>query len=294
MTPTTEDWIAMLDDCCLPDHALDALLRDDVPHGDLTTELLGIAALPARLEMRMRRAGVLAGVEEAARMFALAGAQVEVLAHSGARLSDGAMVLVAHADAGRLHRTWKAAQILVEYASGVATRAAAIVAAAVRDGQMIPVACTRKTVPGTKALGIKAIRAGGAWPHRLGLSDTVLVFPEHLAFIAPQAQAAAIARLRATSPERMLVAEACDVAQVMTLARAGIDVVQLEKFTPGQVAQVVAERRASGLAFRVAVAGGVHERNAAEYAAAGADVLVTSAPYYAPPHDIAVTLAPAA
>lgn len=283
----------MLYDSCLPDHALDALLRDDVPHGDLTTELLGIGGQPARLEMRLRRAGVLAGIEEAARMFVLAGAEVEVLAQSGASLPDGALVLVAKANAGRLHHAWKAAQILVEYASGMATRAAAIVAAAVREGQPVPVACTRKTVPGTKALGIKAIRAGGAWPHRLGLSDTVLVFPEHLAFIATEAQAAAIARLRLTSPERMLVAEACEVEQALALARLGIDVIQLEKFSPGQVAQVVAERRASGLVFRVAVAGGVNERNAAEYAAAGADVLVTSAPYYAPPHDIAVTLAPA-
>ncbi len=282
----------MLHDSCLPDHALEALLRDDVPHGDLTTELLGIGAQPARLEMRMRRAGVAAGIEEAARMFVLAGAEVEVLAASGRLAADGELLLVARADAGRLHRAWKAAQILVEYASGVATRAAAIVAAAWRDGAPVPVACTRKTVPGTKALGIKAIRAGGAWPHRLGLSDTVLVFPEHLVFIAPEAQADVIARLRKASPERMIVAEASDVARAMMLAQAGVDVVQLEKFTPGQVAQVVAERRVSGLAFRIAAAGGVNERNAADYAAAGADVLVSSAPYYAPPHDIAVSLMP--
>ena len=90
----------------------------------------------------------------------------------------------------------------------------------------------------------------------------------------------------------MIVAEASDVARAMMLAQAGVDVVQLEKFTPGQVAQVVAERRVSGLAFRIAAAGGVNERNAADYAAAGADVLVSSAPYYAPPHDIAVSLMP--
>jgi len=279
-------------DSCLSDQTLDALLRDDVPHGDLTTELLGIGSRPARLEMRMRRAGVLAGIEEAARMFALTGANAVLNAHSGDHLPEGALVLTAQSDAGRLHRAWKAAQIVVEYASGVATRTAAIVAAALRDGQPVPVACTRKTVPGTKALAIKAIRAGGAWPHRLGLSDTVLVFPEHLAFIEPPAQAAAIARLRLTSPERMLVAEACEVDEALALARLGIDVIQLEKFSPGQVAQVVAQRRSSGLAFRIAVAGGVNERNAADYAAAGADVLVTSAPYYAPPHDIAVTLGP--
>ena len=38
--------------------------------------------------------------------------------------------------------------------------------------------------------------------------------------------------------------------------------------------------------------GGVNENNAAAYARAGADLLVTSAPYAAPPTDVAVTMAP--
>lgn len=36
-----------------------------------------------------------------------------------------------------------------------------------------------------------------------------------------------------------------------------------------------------------------HVDNAASYAQAGADILVSSAPYWAPPRDVAVTLAPA-
>jgi molybdenum transport protein len=43
------------------------------------------------------------------------------------------------------------------------------------------------------------------------------------------------------------------------------------------------------LAPLVAVAGGVNARNAADYARAGADILVTSAPYWAPPSDVRVT-----
>ena len=48
-------------------------------------------------------------------------------------------------------------------------------------------------------------------------------------------------------------------------------------------------KRESLLAPLVAVAGGVNARNAADYARAGADILVTSAPYWAPPSDVRVT-----
>ena len=41
---------------------------------------------------------------------------------------------------------------------------------------------------------------------------------------------------------------------------------------------------------KVAAAGGVNPANAADYARAGAHILVTSAPYFAPPSDIKVVI----
>ena len=48
-----------------------------------------------------------------------------------------------------------------------------------------------------------------------------------------------------------------------------------------------------GAATRLAATGGITLANAPAYAQAGADLLVTSAPYFAAPRDVAVTLAPA-
>jgi hypothetical protein len=47
----------------------------------------------------------------------------------------------------------------------------------------IAVACTRKSILDTKQFAVAAVKAGGAVMHRLGLSETVLVFPEHRAFL---------------------------------------------------------------------------------------------------------------
>ena len=42
----------------------------------------------------------------------------------------------------------------------------------------------------------------------------------------------------------------------------------------------------------LAAAGGIHAGNAGAYAEAGADLLVTSSPYWAPPRDVQVRFAP--
>ena len=46
----------------------------------------------------------------------------------------------------------------------------------------VRVLTTRKSMPGAKDLLTCAVMAGGAFPHRLGLSETVLVFDQHLTF----------------------------------------------------------------------------------------------------------------
>ncbi|MGQ9367598.1 ModD protein [Azospirillum sp. A39] len=276
----------------LPDSRIDALLAEDAPYGDLTTETLGIGARPGRILLAARDAMVLAAAEDAARLFERCGARVVACTASGAALAAGAVFLEAHGPAGGLHRGWKMAQTLVEYASGIATRTRRIVEAARAAAPAVTVACTRKNFPGTKEVAVRAVLAGGATMHRLGLSETLLVFAEHRAFL-DAAPAAWLADLKRRAPEKKVVVEVASVAEALALAAAGADVLQLEKLPPDAVAAVVRETR--GLAPRpaVAAAGGVNEANAAAYAAAGCDVLVTSAPYFGRPSDVQVTLAPA-
>lgn len=271
----------------LSDALLDALQAQDTPHGDLTTEALGIDALPGRISFAARQAMTLACAEEAARLLARAGARPDLIRPSGTVLDAGAVFLTAEGPAGALHRAWKVAQTLVEYASGIATRTRAIVSAA--GG--IPVACTRKNFPGTKEIAIRAIRAGGARMHRLGLSETILVFAEHRVFL-PGAEGEALARLRGTEPERRILVEVATPAEALAAAGAGADGVQLEKFSPDAVAEVV--RGLAGTRVLVLAAGGITAANAAAYAATGCDLLVTSAPYFAPPADVQVRIAPLA
>lgn len=272
---------------------LEALLADDVPYGDLTTEALGIGAVSGSMQFTARDAMVLALAEDAAAIIELAGCWVELFASSGSALEAGSPILTAHGPASALLRSWKVAQTLIEIWSGVATDARAIVAAATAVAPHIAVACTRKNIPGTKRFAVAAVKAGGAVMHRLGLSETVLVFPEHRAFLGKEPFVGLVERLRRAAPEKRLVIEVTTLETAIVAASVGFDVIQAEKFTPAQVALLVARMAAIGRSRPVvAVAGGIHAGNVAAYAQSGADVVVTSSPYLARPCDVQVRIEP--
>lgn len=278
--------------CAIDDVELDRILNEDVRHGDLTTAALDIGAWPARITLAARGAMVVCGVEEAARLFSRAGCHCTGLVERGSRVDDGAMLLTVEGRADALHRVWKTAQTLIEYVAGIATAAAQIVAAVEGIGKSPAVVCTRKNFPGTRSLAALAVKAGGAQMHRLGLAESLLVFPEHRLFIPRQELAARLLQVKRSHPEKKLIAEAIDGDEAVALARAGVEIVQLEKFSPDQLAELLLTLQRLALPCLVAAAGGINAANAAAYARAGADILVTSAPYFAPPADVQVRFSP--
>jgi molybdenum transport protein len=278
----------------MADTTLQALVAEDAPYGDLTTEGLGIGEVTGRARFSADADLTLACIEDGARMLELCGCRVTRHAASGSHIARGALLLEAMGSAADLHRASRTVQVLLEIASGIATAAAAIVAAARSVNPAVVVACTRKHMPGAKTIALKAIIAGGAVPHRLGLSDSVLVFANHRAFLpGGESLAATFRRLRVVAPERQLTAEAEDEAEALALAEAGANVVQIDKAKPETIARLAAAFRCRTPRPKLAATGGIRAANAAAYAAAGADLLVTSAPYYAPPRDVKLRLLPA-
>ncbi|WP_096704947.1 ModD protein [Magnetospirillum sp. 15-1] len=276
----------------ITDEELDRFVHDDLPYGDLTTRSLGLGAGAATMVFRAGGALVASSTEEAARLLTRLGCTVTLAATSGTRAAAGDLLLSATGPADAVLAGWKVAQTLVEYASGIASAAARIVDAARTMRPDVIVACTRKTFPGTKAVAIKAVIAGGAIPHRLGLSDSVLLFPEHRTLLGEGSMAEAVRRLKSTCPEKKVVVEVTSADEAEAAAQAGADVIQLEKFSPAQTAAAVKRLGGPG-GIPIAAAGGINAANAGAYAEAGASILVTSAPYSAPPVDVKVTIMPA-
>lgn len=272
----------------ITDADLERWIGEDAPYGDLTTRSLGLDHRLAGIVFRAGAPMTASSTEEAVRILQRLGCSVTAAVASGTALARGAVLVEAAGPAGAVHTAWKIAQTLMEYASGIASCAAGMVAAARSARPDIVVACTRKTFPGTKAVAIKAIIAGKATPHRLGLSDSLLVFPEHRAFFGDAGMADSIRLAKSACPEKKVVVEVCSPDDAQSAAEAGADVIQLEKFTADEVRATAG--RLARYPLLIAAAGGINLGNAAAYAAAGAHILVTSAPYTAPPLDVKVTI----
>lgn len=281
----------------ISDSDIAALLGEDIAGGDVTTEALGFGTTPAAMLFRARAGMTLAGVDVARRMLQAAGIPtVEVAATDGDMLPPGRSILTATGPAGALHRGWKAAQTLLEVLSGIASATRALVDAVAAEDESVAVATTRKTVPGARRLSQLAVKAGGGILHRQGLGETILVFEEHRRFLPDLTLTAMAARLRRAQPEKAMGIEVATVDEALAAAEAGFEVLQLEKFAPAAVAELVG-RLPPPLPGRrrplIAAAGGIHPGNAGDYVRAGVGLIVTSWPYTQPPRDVAVTLGPA-
>ncbi len=272
---------------CLPDSEIERFLEEDIPFGDLTTHLLGIGQLSGKISFTTRHDTTLCCTEEAARLLEKCGCRVTLQTASGTNLPANQEFLRAEGRAQALHAGWKVAVNLLEYGSGIATRTARIVTAARAINPCIAVLTTRKTFPGTKKIAIKAICSGGALPHRLGLSETVLVFKQHTAFLGGlEPFLRHIETLKGEALETRIIVEADSAEEALLIAQSGVDVVQVDKLPADQLKALVDQVRQINPAVKVSAAGGINEQNAAEYAATGVDILVLSSVYFGKPADI--------
>ena len=274
----------------LGEDEIDRLIAEDVSGGDLTSRVLGLHGQKARITFSARRSLILCAADVAARIIQKLGGTVGQVPPDGCEADPGTLLLEATGPAASLHAAWKVAQTTMEWCSGIATAAHRIRLAAESASSDVRIACARKAPPGTRKLAIKAVLAGGAEMHRQGLAETILIFPEHLALLPGVSIGSAVALALRQAPERKVVVEVTDRASALEAADAGAHVIQCEKFSPADVAQVV---QWVGERSLVAAAGGVNASNAAEYAAAGAKILVTSAPYSGLPAEIQVVVTPA-
>lgn len=124
--------------------------------------------------------------------------------------------------------------------SGVATATASIARAVAPYGARVT--CTRKTMPGLRALQKYAVRVGGGSNHRFGLDDAVLIKDNHIAFAGGIANAVARARAGVGHMVRIEL-EVDTLEQLETALALGVDVVLLDNMSLDDLRRAVAMAR---------------------------------------------------
>jgi len=275
------------------DHLIDRLISEDVPYGDLTTEELGISGIKGEMVFRARFDCTVAGVSEAVKILEKLGAEVTASVKSGDELKASTHIMTAKADAGILHAGWKVSQNIMEHATGIATRTAQMVKKGRSVNPDLVVACTRKSFPGGKTICMNAVQAGGGTPHRLGISETFLMFSNHSSFFSSEDEMLkALSKAVKAQPEKRLTVE-CETLEFAEKAiTAGAMNIQFDKVKPDKLMEYIPYLRGKYPNVVLEAAGGVNTETVAEYAKTGIDVAVTSFVYTGKPMDIEVEIRP--
>lgn len=275
-----------------PEARIDYFISEDVPYLDLTSEVLGVADQAGEMEYYTREECVLAGTDVVRRIARNLGCEVVAVRYDGDRIAAGESFMTLRGPASALHQVWKVGLNTFDHLSAVATKTRQMVDAAHEANPRCEILTTRKSMPGAKDLLTAAVRAGGAWPHRLGLSETVLVFDHHIAFLGGfDAFVERLPEIKRRCVEKKLFVEAGE-EQARILARAGVDGIQFDKVPVERLASLVEELRAIDPHLTLIAAGGINPGNAAAYAATGVDGLATTAPFSAKPLDMSVRMRP--
>ena len=269
---------------------IDHLILEDQPLHDETTRVIGMPDDAGSRTYVARQRGVVAGLRPCVQMARCLGLVAEPLLGDGAAVDAQQAVLRLHGTAHALHTAWKQGMNLLEYLGGIASTTAAMLQAARQVNPGIQVAATRKAFPAARRLQQYAVLCGGGVVHRAGLSETILVFAQHRAFMPEVSLQTIVERAKAASPEKFVLVEADDAADALAAVRAGADGVQLDKMAPPALAALVPELRALASHLTINAAGGIRPDNAASYAATGVDILVTSYLYTAPAADFAARM----
>lgn len=247
-----------------------ATLLEDLGHrGDITSDAIVPPGALAQLQLRSREVGVLAGLDLARLSFELIdpSIQFKALLADGARLQPGDCIADISGSARTILTAERSALNFLGMLSGVASVTARIADAIAPHGSRLT--CTRKTLPGLRALQKYAVRVGGGSNHRFGLDDAILIKDNHIAIAGDLPTA--VRRAQAAAGHMVQIEVEVDTLEQLEQALdLNVAIVLLDNMDLPTLHQAVA--MAKGRAITEA-SGRVNESTAAAIAATGVDLI---------------------
>lgn len=262
------------------DYELQHYINEDIPYFDLTTSLQKNTSVQTVLEIYTREDIIVACTEEAARIAQMLGCTVEYMLKSKQKALKDEVLLRYFGEYAKVHQAYRLTQILLEYSCKIATQAYSMKELIKEVNPKCELLTTRKTFPFSKKFCIKAALCGGAMPHRLGLSETILFFDAHrILYPSKEAFYSYISQISQTIVEKKIVVEAQDIDDAKALMQYGAHVIQLDKVSLEDIEKIVAYKNQYFGYVKILAAGGVNRNNVQAYAKTNIDGVVTSSVY---------------
>lgn len=284
----THPHLPVLSPLMVEDQVRAALVEDLGRAGDITSQATIAPEMTATAELNAREEGVVAGLDLARAAFRLMDPAIrfEAFVKDGDRLSPGTMIATISGPARAVLSAERVALNFLMHLCGVATYTARFAGEIAHT--KAKVCCTRKTIPGLRALEKYAVRMGGGSSHRYGLDDAILIKDNHIAVAG--SITAVLKRARAVVGHLVKVEIEVDTLDQLreVLATGLADVVLLDNMDIPTLREAVA-LAASRVVLEVS--GGVTVDRIAEIAKTGVDYASSGAlTHSAPNFDVALDI----
>jgi nicotinate-nucleotide pyrophosphorylase (carboxylating) len=253
---------------------LKQLLAEDIGLSDVTAAAVVPSGLTAEAAVKAKETGTAAGVEEAAVLAETLGLNVTAEVADGEDFRKGQVILKLSGDARTILSAERTLLNLISRMSGIATATKRLTEKLRKAHSKAKIAATRKTAPGLLYFDKKAVLIGGGDPHRLNLSDMVLVKDNHIAVAGSIENAVKNAKQNASFSKKIEV-EVARVTDVLKAAEAGADIIMFDNFSPKQIKAAVGLLKKAGFLGKILLeaSGGITADNLLDYAAAQVDII---------------------
>ena len=244
-------------------------LFEDSGLGDLTSESVlspdncGKGVIVAKESM------VIAGIDVAHKVFKMLDHDFKISSSfkDGDLVKQGDIVFKIKGNLITMLKGERVALNFMQHLSGIATHTRSFVNM-LKDFN-VRICDTRKTIPGFRSLEKAAVRAGGAFNHRMSLSDSILIKDNHIAVAKGIENAVQAVKLRISHLTKIEV-EVSDMQEVKQAVKAGADVIMLDNMNISQMKKAVNYIKKRAV---VEASGNVSLKNIKEIAKTGVDVI---------------------
>jgi nicotinate-nucleotide pyrophosphorylase (carboxylating) len=247
-------------------------LAEDGP-SDITSLVSIVPGTCAAAVLEFRTGGVLAGTAYADAVAQACGlATVTWYQPPGTVIPAGATAGLIRGDLRLVLRAERPLLNLLQRAVGIATATRAYVERV--SGTTARILHTRKTAPGLRLFDVSAVLAGGGYPHRLDLSQVVMIKDNHWRALQQSGRTVgqALAEARAQGISDCYV-EVETLRQVESALAAGATRLLIDNQSPETVRTWGDYARGRAPRIEIEATGGITQENVRAFAVAGADYI---------------------
>jgi len=243
---------------------IERYLQEDLgENGDITSDSL-FTTEESKAHIISRKKCVIAGVEEAKKVFEKTGAKTKPLVTDGDFVEENTVIMEIQGLTRSILKGERLALNFIGKMSGIATETKKLVEICKKINPKVTIASTRKTTPGFRKYEKKAVVIGGGEQHRFGLYDAVMIKDNHIKRVGSVKEA--IKRVKQKISDKIIEVEVENGEDAFIAAKMDVDVIMLDNFDPN-VGELVSKKiREINPDVLVEISGGVTPENIEKYA----------------------------